>query len=375
MDAQNLLTTGGIRQVHRHLAVEAAGAQQGGVEHVHSVGGGNDDDIFVGRETVHLHKQGVERLLAFIVTTAHAVATVAPHRINLIDEDKAGVVLLGLGKHVAHAAGTHTHEHFHEVGTGNGVEGHPGLACNSAGQQGLTRAGGAYHEHALGNGAAQVAEYLRVAQELHDFPHFLLGFGDTGHILEGDLVLAGVEQAGTAAGKLHGTAGAAALRAEEEEQEQQHDGEGQHVDEEHAPGVAFHHVFHLVAQQVAHLLTLEGGVELHTHGLKVFELRLGGGGQAVFAHNHALTGAFIDDRAGAGGDDAAFGSHAGEVLSGPDAVALRFLRGCFHAGGSDTETVAEGADFIRIREGHVERCFRVLGYIAVFKCGDDTLRG
>ncbi len=57
---------------HDHAAVEAAGAQQRRIEHVGPVGGGDQDDAFVGLEAVHLDEQLVERLLALVVAAAEA---------------------------------------------------------------------------------------------------------------------------------------------------------------------------------------------------------------------------------------------------------------------------------------------------------------
>ena len=44
----------------------------------------------------------VQRLLALVVATAHAGATLAAHSIDFIDEDDGGGVLLGLIEQVTH---------------------------------------------------------------------------------------------------------------------------------------------------------------------------------------------------------------------------------------------------------------------------------
>ena len=66
------------RAVDGDVAVEPAGAQQGGVEHVGAVGRGQDDDALVGREAVHLGQDLVERLLALVVAAAEARARTRP---------------------------------------------------------------------------------------------------------------------------------------------------------------------------------------------------------------------------------------------------------------------------------------------------------
>ena len=61
-----------VGAVHHHPAVEAAGAEQGGIQHVGAVGGGDQDHAFVAFEAVHLHQQLVEGLLALVVAAAQA---------------------------------------------------------------------------------------------------------------------------------------------------------------------------------------------------------------------------------------------------------------------------------------------------------------
>src|SRR3972149_2825024 len=60
------------RPRHDRAAVEASRAQERRVEHVRAVGGGDEDDAFVGVEPVHLHQHGVQRLLALVVAAAQA---------------------------------------------------------------------------------------------------------------------------------------------------------------------------------------------------------------------------------------------------------------------------------------------------------------
>ena len=53
--AQDLLAAFDVRPRHHHAPVEPARPQQRWVEHVRTIGGGNQDDTFVGLEAVHLH--------------------------------------------------------------------------------------------------------------------------------------------------------------------------------------------------------------------------------------------------------------------------------------------------------------------------------
>ena len=104
VDLEDLLAAADVGVGHDDLAVEAARTQQRGIEHVGTVGGGDQDDAFVGLEAVHLDQQLVERLLALVVAAAQAGATMAADGVDFVDEHDAGRVLLGLLEHVAHAA-------------------------------------------------------------------------------------------------------------------------------------------------------------------------------------------------------------------------------------------------------------------------------
>ena len=104
VDVEDLLAAHHVGVRHHHLAVEAAGAQQRGVEHVGPVGGRDQDHALVGLEAVHLDQELVQRLLALVVAAAEAGAAMAADRVDLVDEHDAGRVLLRLLEHVADAA-------------------------------------------------------------------------------------------------------------------------------------------------------------------------------------------------------------------------------------------------------------------------------
>ena len=85
-----------LGQRHDDLAVEAAGAQQGGVEDVGPVGGRHHHDALGGLEAVHLGEHLVERLLALVVAAAEAGAALAADRVDLVDEDDRPAQLAGV---------------------------------------------------------------------------------------------------------------------------------------------------------------------------------------------------------------------------------------------------------------------------------------
>ena len=75
-----------IGPVDDDLAVEPAGPQQRGVEHVGPVRRRDQDHAGAHVEAVELDEQLVQRLLAFVVPAADAGAPLAADRVDLVDE-------------------------------------------------------------------------------------------------------------------------------------------------------------------------------------------------------------------------------------------------------------------------------------------------
>ena len=241
VDLQDGLTAPDVGQTHIDLPVKAARAQQGGVQDVLAVGGGQDDDPLVRAEAVHLHQQLVQGLLPFVVSAPQAGAPAAAHGVDLVDEDDGGGFLLGLLEQVPDAGRAHAHIQLHKVRAGDGQEVDPGLPGHRLGDEGLARAGRAHQQHALGDAGPQGGKALRVPEELHDLlklPLLLLG---PGHVIEGDgLALVG-QGAGAgvaeAVGPGRASAGSGPLA---EDDKQEHTGGGHHehgADEGVPPGV------------------------------------------------------------------------------------------------------------------------------------------
>ena len=176
-----------VGRVDADLAVEAAGAQQRGVEDVGTVRRRDQDDVGLDVEAVHLDEQLVEGLLALVVAAAHAGAAVAADGVDLVDEDDGRGVLLGLLEQVAHAAGADADEHLDEVGTGDRVERHAGLAGDGAGEQGLAGSGRAVQQHALRDAGADGLELGGLLQEVLDLLQLFDGLVGAGDVVEGDL--------------------------------------------------------------------------------------------------------------------------------------------------------------------------------------------
>src|SRR5258708_13416412 len=98
----------------------------------------------------------------------------ATDRVDFIDEDDAGRILLGLLEHVAHAARTDAHEHLDEVRPRDRKERHVGFACDRARQQRLTGAGRPHQQYSARNTPAQPPDLAGIRQEFYNLLPTLL---------------------------------------------------------------------------------------------------------------------------------------------------------------------------------------------------------
>ena len=203
MDVEDFQSPLDVGPRDHHLTIEAPGTQQRRVKNVRTVGGGNQDDPFVGLEAVHLHQQLVQGLLPLVVAAAETGAAMTAHGVYFVDEDDARGVFLPLDEQIPHPAGADADKHLNEIGAGDGEEGHPGLTGNGPGQQGFTGAGRADQQYALGNPAAETGEFFRILQKGDDLFELILGFVDTGDVLEHHLSLIVGEQLGLALAETH----------------------------------------------------------------------------------------------------------------------------------------------------------------------------
>ncbi len=219
---EDLLAAGQVGCVHLDLPVEAARAQQRRVEHVGPVGGRDQDDAAADVEAVHLDQQLVEGLLALVVAAAHAGAAVPADGVDLVDEDDRRRVLLGLLEQVADPGGADADEHLDEVGAGDRVERHAGLAGHGAGEQRLAGAGRAVQQHALGDLGAHGLELGGLLEELLDLAELLDGLVAAGDVGERRLGHVLGDQLRLGLGELHDAAAAAALHGVHQPEEQHH---------------------------------------------------------------------------------------------------------------------------------------------------------
>ena len=177
-----------VRHVDVNLAVEASSPHEGAVEDVCPVGRSENDDPTVRAEAVHLRQELVERVLPLVVGADAGVLTPgAAHGVDLIDEDNARTLLLGLFEEVPDPAGPHPDEHLHEVGTAQRKEGHLGLSGHGLGKQGLAGSRRAHEQRPFRNLGPEVGVFPGIFEELDDFAQLLFGPFEARYILEVDL--------------------------------------------------------------------------------------------------------------------------------------------------------------------------------------------
>ena len=140
---EDRLAPADVGPVDHHLAVEAAGPQQGRSS--------TSGRLVAAMMMTPLEesKPSISARSWFSVCSRSSwppTKPVAPARrladgVQLVDEHDAGRLLLGLLEEVAHARGAHAHEHLDELGAGQEEERHVGLARHRPGQQRLAGAG------------------------------------------------------------------------------------------------------------------------------------------------------------------------------------------------------------------------------------------
>merc|ERR1719478_1605438 len=101
-----------------------------------------------------------------------------------IDENDARRVLLRFLEQVSHSRGTHANKHFDKLGTGDGKEWDAGFTRDGLGEQSLTGAWRTDEQNAFRDLRADGGKSFRLLQKLDNFHEILLGFVDTGNVVE-----------------------------------------------------------------------------------------------------------------------------------------------------------------------------------------------
>ena len=186
MDAQDGFAATSFGEIDRDLPVEAPRSQEGRIEHVRPVGGGQHDHGLIGLEAIQLHQQLLQRLFPFIIAGERRCATArAPNRVDFIDKNDARRVLHGLLKEITYAAGPDPDEEFHKVGATGTIERDACLAGDGTSEQGFAGAWRADQQHTFGNMGPNGQVALRLAQEVDFLAQVGLGFVGSCNVSEG----------------------------------------------------------------------------------------------------------------------------------------------------------------------------------------------
>ena len=162
---------------------------QCGVKGLRTVRCRQDDDTRIALKAIHFREQLVQGLLPFVVSAvAGTCASLLTDCIDLIDEDDAGCLLLGLLEQVTDLGSAHADEHLHEFRSGHREERYICLTGNRLCQHGLAGSGRADEQHALGHGGTDLLVLGRVLQVGDDLLEIVLCLLLTGHIREADAV-------------------------------------------------------------------------------------------------------------------------------------------------------------------------------------------
>ena len=111
------------------------------------------------------------------------------HRIDLINEDDTGRVLLGLLKQIADTRCADADEHLDKIRPGDGEERHAGFPCNRLGQQRLAGARLSLEQNALRNSCTDRRVLPRILEKIHDLLELLLLLLESGHVRKRMLAL------------------------------------------------------------------------------------------------------------------------------------------------------------------------------------------
>src|SRR5688572_9907820 len=113
-----------VWEVNIDPAVKTAWAEQGRVEYVRTVCCRQHYNVLALFETIHLDKDLVQCLFAFVMATAHARPTTASNSVNLVNKDNTWRVLFCLCKQITNTTCTNTYKHFNKFRTRNAKEWH-----------------------------------------------------------------------------------------------------------------------------------------------------------------------------------------------------------------------------------------------------------
>ena len=201
---QDRLAAANVRRGHDDDAVEAARPQQRRIEHVRTIGRGDDDHARVIVEAIHLDQDLVQRLLALVVGVAQASSALPTDRVDLVDKDDAR---RALAWPLSNRSRTRLAPTPTNISTNSDPEmlknGTPASPATARASSVLPVPGGPTSSTPCGMRAPSAANFWRLAQELDDFLKLQPRLVDTGDIGKRDRVGAWGDDSGATAPEGH----------------------------------------------------------------------------------------------------------------------------------------------------------------------------
>ena len=165
MHAQDFFALRAHRTADDYAPVKASGAKQRRIEHVGPVGGGHQDDAFIGLESVHFHQQLVQGLLALVCYCRPGGAADGVTALISSIKMMEGGVLLALLEQVAPGWRPRL-QTFPRSRNPRWRRTNVSFTGDRPATAGLARSRRSNQQHAFRNASAQLLELLRLAQEL-----------------------------------------------------------------------------------------------------------------------------------------------------------------------------------------------------------------
>ena len=138
-----------IRLINNNLSVKSSGPKKCRVKDFRTVGSAHYYHTFVRIKSIHLHKQLVQCLFPFVVSTHRVYTSCFSKGIEFINEDYTWRLLVCLAKQVSYSGRSHAHKHLNKFGATDIEKWYPCLSCNGLCQKSLSGSRSADQEYAF----------------------------------------------------------------------------------------------------------------------------------------------------------------------------------------------------------------------------------
>ena len=151
------------------MTVKPTRAKERRVQYIRPVCRSNDNDPFIGAETVHFDQQLIESLFTFVVSSSQTGSTASSNSINFIDENNAWRIFLSLFKEISNPTCSNPDKHFHKIRPADAEKRNFRLTGDRFCQHGLPRSGISHQKDSSGYFSSQFFKLFRGRQKLDYF--------------------------------------------------------------------------------------------------------------------------------------------------------------------------------------------------------------